>query len=147
MFCSKCGTQNSDDSNHCYNCGAALNQANQPPFNGSNENTNYSNNPYTQQSYNQQPYREQNYNQSPPMRKVENHMVWAILVTLFCCLPLGIPAIVFSSQVDDKMNKGDYSGAVESANKAKTFCWIAFGLGIAFVVYCFVMAVTGYNNY
>lgn len=146
MFCTKCGTQNSEDSNHCYNCGAALNQA---PNSSSNENTNYSqntysNNPYNQQSYGNEPYNEHNYNQSS---KVENHMVWSILVTIFCCLPLGIPAIVFSAQVDDKLRSGNYTGAVESANQAKTFCWIAFGLGIAFDVFWILKAVLTVSNY
>ena len=31
-----------------------------------------------------------------------NHLVWAILSTLFCCLPLGIASIVFAAQVNSK---------------------------------------------
>lgn len=54
--------------------------------------------------------------------KPQNHLVGAILVTLFCCLPLGIPAIIYASQVDGKYKVGDQFGAHESAHKAKL--WI-----------------------
>ena len=27
---------------------------------------------------------------------IPNHMVWAILTTLFCCLPLGVVSIVYA---------------------------------------------------
>ena len=84
---------------------------------------------------------QENPNELPP--KPDNHLVWAILSTLFCCLPCGIPAIIFASQVDSKYAQGDYSGAVESAQKAKTWCWIAAGTGLAgmllYVIFVFVM--------
>ena len=31
-----------------------------------------------------------------------NNLVWAILSTLFCCLPLGIVSIVYAAQVNGK---------------------------------------------
>jgi hypothetical protein len=61
---------------------------------------------------------------------VPNYLVPAILVTLCCCLPLGIPAIVFAAQVNGKLAAGDVAGAQELSRKAKTWCWIAFGLGL-----------------
>lgn len=57
----------------------------------------------------------------PSGPKPDNYLVWAILSTLFCCLPLGVASIVFAAQVDGKYNSGDYAGAVESSNKAKQF--------------------------
>lgn len=149
MFCPKCGTQNADDSNHCYNCGAVLNQT---PNNENRESpnysqSNYSNNSYTQQPYGNEPYRDQYNYQSSNAPRVENHLIWSILVTIFCCLPLGIPAIIFAAQVDDKLRKGDYEGAVESANKAKTFCWIAFGLGIGLIILWFLILILGASKY
>ena len=62
-----------------------------------------------------------------------NHMVWAILTTICCCLPFGIPAIVYASQVDKKFQQGDFQGAENSSRTAKTWCLVAFGLGIAYV--------------
>jgi hypothetical protein len=65
-----------------------------------------------------------------PRPNVPNHLVPAILCTIFCCLPLGIPAIVFAAQVNTKLQAGDVPGALESSRKAKTWCWVAFWVGI-----------------
>lgn len=74
-----------------------------------------------------------------PGAKVPSYLVWSILSTLCCCLPFGIVAIVFSAQVNNKVAAGDIAGAIASSQKAKMWCWIAFGCGlvtnaIAFVV-------------
>lgn len=50
---------------------------------------------------------------------VPNHLVWAILTTLFCCLPLGIVSIVHAARVDDRRATGDLAGARESSDKAR----------------------------
>jgi len=64
--------------------------------------------------------------------KPSNYLVFAILATLFCCLPFGIVAIIFAAQVDTKWQKGDRDGALLAAKNAKTWCWVAFGVGLAF---------------
>lgn len=61
---------------------------------------------------------------------VKSYLVWSILVTVLCCLPLGIPAIVYSCQVNSKAAAGDLEGATKSAAQAKKWCWIALGLGL-----------------
>jgi hypothetical protein len=66
----------------------------------------------------------------PPGVKIPNYLVQSILVTLCCCLPLGIVAIVYSAQVNSKLSVGDVAGAQASSDKAKMWGWIAFGLGI-----------------
>ena len=70
---------------------------------------------------------------NPPLRTpvthVPNYLVPAILTTICCCLPFGIPAIVYAGQVNGKVSAGDVSGAQESSRKARMWCWIAFGLG------------------
>ena len=66
-----------------------------------------------------------------PGQSIPNYLAHSIIVTLLCCLPLGIPAIVFSAQVNGKIALGDISGAMESSRQAKMFCWIGFGLGLA----------------
>lgn len=48
---------------------------------------------------------------------VPNHMVGAILTTVFCCLIGGIIAIVYASQVNTKLAQGDIAGA-QAASKA-----------------------------
>jgi hypothetical protein len=76
----------------------------------------------------------------PP--KPPSYLVTSILVTLFCCLPLGIAAIVFSAQVDSKHARGDYAGAVAASKRAVLFSWISFGLGVvAMGVYFLAMAM------
>jgi len=81
-------------------------------------------------------------------KTVPNYLVQAILVTLFCCLPFGIAAIVYAAQVNSKLSVGDYNGAVESSEKAKQFCWISFGLGIAVIfIYFIIMISTGAFDY
>jgi hypothetical protein len=62
---------------------------------------------------------------------VPNYLMPAILVTVCCCLPFGIPAIVYAAQVNSKLSGGDVAGAQEASQKAKMWCWIAFGLGLA----------------
>jgi len=59
-----------------------------------------------------------------PAAKVEvpNYLVWSILTTVFCCLIGGIVAIVYSSQVNTKLARGDVEGAKASARSAKN--WI-----------------------
>jgi hypothetical protein len=78
---------------------------------------------------------------------VPNHLVWAILATLFCCLPLGIVAIIFAAQVNTKLQAGDYAGAVDSSNKAKMWSWIAFASGfvviLLYVIFAVVLGVLG----
>lgn len=74
---------------------------------------------------------------------VPNYLVWAILATLFCCLPGGIVAIVYAAQVDGKLASGDYHGAVAASNNAKLWSWISFGVPVVFGVlyFLFIMVV------
>ena len=58
------------------------------------------------------------------------YLVWAILSTIFCCLPFGIASIVFAAQVNGKWNSGDHAGAQDSSAKAKRFAIIAAVVGV-----------------
>jgi hypothetical protein len=69
-----------------------------------------------------------------PAERVPNYLVQSILVTVFCCLPFGIPAIVYSAQVNTKLQAGDVAGARESSRKAKMWGWISFGVGLVFLL-------------
>ena len=66
-----------------------------------------------------------------PPPHVPNHLVWAILVTIFCCLPFGIVSIVYAAQVNGKLAAGDIDGARQASSNAKTWVWVSFGVGIA----------------
>jgi hypothetical protein len=67
-------------------------------------------------------------------------MVGAVLVTLFCFLPTGVAAIVFSSQVSAKTNAGDIAGAAEASRKARL--WIIVSLAAGVVAWIILMAVS-----
>jgi len=49
---------------------------------------------------------------------IPNHLVGAILVTIFCCQIFGIISIVYAAQVNGKLASGDVPGAVACSNKA-----------------------------
>lgn len=62
----------------------------------------------------------------------DNKLVWSILVTLFCCLPLGIVAIIKSAEVNSKWSSGDVAGAQQSAADAGK--WIKWSVIAGVVV-------------
>lgn len=76
--------------------------------------------------------------------KPANHLVGAILATLFCCLPFGIVAIVYASQVDGKYAVGDEAGALDASAKAKKWMWIGFWVGILPMVLWFGLMASGF---
>ncbi|MBI1333245.1 MAG: CD225/dispanin family protein [Armatimonadetes bacterium] len=86
-----------------------------------------------------------------PYIPVENHLVKAILSTFFCCLPLGIVAIVYASQVDGHARRGDHQMALDTARKADI--WANWSIGLV-VVYIFgylllvgLAASSGHSTY
>jgi heme/copper-type cytochrome/quinol oxidase subunit 2 len=79
-----------------------------------------------------------------------NYLVWSILSTVLCCLPLGIVSIVFAAQVNGKWAAGDLAGAQESSRKAKQFAiWSAVAgivVGILYVIFFVIVGVNATNN-
>jgi hypothetical protein len=71
---------------------------------------------------------------------VPNYLVLAI-ITLICCMPLGIVAVVFAARVNGQVQSGDMAGALASSRKAKLFSYIGLGLGIAWWVICIATGV------
>jgi hypothetical protein len=70
---------------------------------------------------------------------IPNYLVFAI-VSILCCWPLAIPAIIFATQVNSKVAAGDIPGAQDASKKAKMFSFIAIGLGVlAIVVYVVIL--------
>lgn len=65
----------------------------------------------------------------------DNNLVWAILSTVLCCLPLGIVAIIKSTQVSGLWQSGQYAEAQQAADDAKKFAlWGAIAGVIVIVV-------------
>lgn len=76
-----------------------------------------------------------------------NYLVWAILSTIFCCLPLGVASIVFAARVNDKYHQGDVAGAQEASRKAKKFAIASAVVGLVLVaLYLVVMVAVGRNG-
>lgn len=61
-----------------------------------------------------------------PVITIPNYLTQAILVTLFCCVPFGIVAIVYGSKVNSRALAGDVEGAREASDNA--FKWVIASL-------------------
>ncbi|GAA3507739.1 CD225/dispanin family protein [Actinomadura keratinilytica] len=70
----------------------------------------------------------------PPASPPPNHLVWAILSTILCCLPAGVVSIVFSAQVNSKWQAGDYQGAQKASDNARTWAIVSAVLGLVVTV-------------
>jgi hypothetical protein len=84
--------------------------------------------------------------QQPPGQAPNNYLVWSILVTLFCCLPFGIVAIVKSSQVNGLWAQGRYAEAQASADSARKWVIWSVVIGVvAAIVYGILAAIGAFN--
>ncbi|HSS24825.1 MAG TPA: CD225/dispanin family protein [Mycobacterium sp.] len=63
----------------------------------------------------------------------DNYLVWAILCTVLCCLPLGIVSIVYSTRVSGLWSQGRYAEAQAAADNAKK--WAIIGAIVGAVIY------------
>jgi uncharacterized membrane protein YvbJ len=126
MFCTQCGANNPDNALVCGQCGRNLQPGATP----------------TQLSAGSVVL--------PPGTTVPNYLVFAILATVFCCLPLGIPAIVYAAQVNGKLQAGDLAGAQQASNNAKMWCLISAGagllIGLLYVALIMAGVLTGLNH-
>jgi hypothetical protein len=120
MFCPQCGASNADNAVVCAQCGRNFQggpAATPLPVTGT---------------------------VIPPGTTVPNYLVFSVLSTILCCLPTGIPAIVYSAQVNSKLLAGDLPGAQAASNNAKLWCWISFGLGLATVGFTVAAMLLGF---
>lgn len=137
MHCPKCGALNADSAAQCNLCGASFRPeprpvqvpppAAYPPLQ-----------PY------QQPYQPTYppYPQYVGPVQAPNLLVPAILITVLCCWPLGIPAIIYAAQANSKAAAGDYYGAMNAASSAKTWCWVAGVLGFIGGILIFLIQIS-----
>ena len=75
-----------------------------------------------------------------PEKKSE--LVYAILVSLFCCTPFGVVAIVYAVQADSAYEKRDFFAYQRLLGKARS--WRNWGIGLWFlgvVLYLLLAAV------
>lgn len=154
MQCSACGQDNPVDARTCAFCGQSLQQG--PRLDKGAPEVNNPTVPYSD-AY-QAPTPVQAYQpgfspvspppppagagaQNAPAVFGKDFFVWSIVVTIVSAIScnilgvgLGIPAIIFSSQARDKLNRGDLYGAISDQKTGKIFFWIAFGFCAFFVL-------------
>src|SRR3954469_22342575 len=116
MFCPQCGTSNLESAAVCVQCGRNLQPSAPVAASGT---------------------------VLPPQTTVPNYLVYAIVSTVLCCIPAGIPAIVYAAQVNSKLLAGDLAGAQAASKNAKMWCWISFGLGLATIGSSILLMIVG----
>lgn len=123
MFCQKCGNEIDDQTAFCAKCGAPVNRdesSAQP----------------VQPAPSAQPVQPAQVTEVIP-----NHLVFAVITTVCCCLPFGIVAIIYSNQVNTKVALGDVQGAKEASNKAKIWCIVSLVSGFVVGLLYFLAAI------
>lgn len=123
IYCPQCGTANADTAAVCGNCQAALPTAMSAAAPGAAAPA----------------------PGAPAAAKpqINNYLIPAIVVTLCCCLPGGIVAIVYSSQVNQKLQAGDIAGAQAASKNAKLWCMISAGVGLVLTLGIIALNVLG----
>lgn len=77
---------------------------------------------------------------------IPNYLWQSIAVTVLCCWPFGIPAIIYAAKVEGLRNRGDIAGAKAAAASAKTWCWVSFGIGLGVILIYVVLVGVGVSG-
>jgi hypothetical protein len=80
----------------------------------------------------------------PPYLQPINTYLWqSIVVTVLCCLPAGIVAIVNATRVSSLQQIGDIQGAQDASEKAKKWCIISvvasLVIGVLYIIFFVVI--------
>ena len=141
MFCKRCGMKIDDTASFCEHCGADQRPAAAPQP----EETGY-------RPSEPQPGWQADGVPMPGGAPTPStpYLVWSILVTLFCCLPLGIPAIVFAAKIDSCNARGDFASAAQNARRSKLFMiWgavLSVVLGLLYLlIFALMFAETNFH--
>lgn len=74
-------------------------------------------------------------------------MVESILVTILCCLPLGIVGIINASKVNSLFSAGDYAGAQKASAEAGKWTKIGAGIGlVGIILYIIFVVIAGVGS-
>jgi uncharacterized membrane protein YvbJ len=119
-YCSNCGEPNSDNARFCAKCGYEI----EPGAPSGAVAPNNTSSPHTPK---------------PNVPMPETYLWQSIVVTILCCLPLGIPAIVYAAQVEKYYVQGHIDAAQRASRNAKNFCIASLVsslvAGIAYIIY------------
>ena len=78
-----------------------------------------------------------------PREPVPNYLIPAVIVTLACCLPIGVVAVIYAAQVNNKLAMGDVAGAKAASSKAKMWSWIGFAVALIIPAIWLILLVVG----
>ncbi|QNJ97374.1 CD225/dispanin family protein [Constantimarinum furrinae] len=79
---------------------------------------------------------------TPINKPPDNNLVWAIICTVLCCLPLGIVSIIKSTKVKELWAQGNHVEAQKHADDAKK--WAVWGIiagASVWIIYFILMAL------
>ena len=80
---------------------------------------------------------------------VPNYLVPAI-ISIFCCWPLAIPAIIFATRVNSSVAAGNMAGAQEASAQAKKFMKLAFIIGsicwVLFILFYLIVGIAAFTT-
>ena len=77
------------------------------------------------------------------MPSVPDYLIWSIITTLCCCLPLGVVGIIFSVLGKTDLRNGDYN---EAMKKSKIAFWcnlVGLISGLLIAVFYAMLAALG----
>lgn len=80
-------------------------------------------------------------------KQPSSYLAWAIVVTLLCCLPAGVAAIIFSCRVNSKWARGEYDDAVRASNRAQLWIILSIVHGLIWSVASMFWAPFGVSIY
>ncbi|XP_014915130.1 synapse differentiation-inducing gene protein 1-like [Poecilia latipinna] len=75
---------------------------------------------------------------------INDYFCYSIFTMLFCCLPLGIAALVSSIATRNAIARRDWQMAVQSSRRALMLNHIALGMGISVIAIINVVIVIMY---
>lgn len=73
-----------------------------------------------------------------------DYVMMSIIVTLCCCWPIGLFAIMKALAARDAINRNDREGAIKNSKAAKKLSMWALGVGIVMVVLSVVFTIVVY---
>jgi hypothetical protein len=77
-----------------------------------------------------------------PGSDIPDYLIASIVVTLLCCVPGGIAAIIYANKANTAKRMGDLAAARQAAAQAKTWIILSVVLGLVVSVGYFVVAIS-----
>ena len=77
----------------------------------------------------------------PKNEEPTNYMVYAILATIFCCLPTGIASVIYANKATTSWTAGRYEEAIDATKKARIWLIISICVGVVSIIIGFIFGV------